>query len=275
MSYPGLTLPSHARAPIGVYDSGVGGVSVLRALRAALPDESFIYVSDSLHAPYGERPHEVIQARAHTVVDFLVRQGVKAVVLACNTVSVAAAASLRAVHAFPIVAMEPAIKPASMSTRSGAILVLATSYTVGSPAVERLCREFGTNVRIVLQACPGLVELVERGALTSPQTDSLLRAYLQPGIDAGADTIVLGCTHYAFLSERIARLSGPGLSIIEPSDAVARQLRSRLADMGASAPRAPTSAVFYTSGSVELLQAFLARVNEDDASVHPLPDEIR
>ena len=262
--------PGEGRA-IGVYDSGVGGVSVLRALRAALPQESFVYVADSGHAPYGDRPPEFLGERAHVVADFLGGQRVKALVLACNTVSVIAARSLRERHAIPIVAMEPAIKPAVESTRSKVVLVLGTTNTIRSEPVARLCEQFADRAEIVLQACPGLVERVERGDLESPALRSLLTEYLRPGLEDGADTVVLGCTHYAFLADAIRGIAGPDVAIVEPSDAIARQLSRRLAEVAppAAGPARPTA--FHTSGDVAALRAFLDTVQEPYSEILPLP----
>jgi glutamate racemase len=259
-------------APIGVYDSGVGGIAVLRALRAALPDEDFVYMADSGHAPYGDRDGEFLVTRAHAVAAFFARRNAKALVLACNTVSVAAAASLRAAWPLPIVAMEPAIKPAAQATRSGVVLVLATAYTVGSESVARLCERFGGGVRILLQACPGLVEQVEQGRFDSPETLALVDAYVRPGVAAGADRLVLGCTHYAFLAAQIAAAAGPGVVIVEPSQAIARELARRLAGHRAPPRDVPRPASFHTSGRVEALQAFLARIGELAGPVEPFAD---
>lgn len=255
-------------SPIGVYDSGVGGVSVLRALRERLPDASFVYVADSGHAPYGDRDPAWVRARAQTVAGFLVAHGAQALVLACNTASVVAAAALRERLPLPIVAMEPAIKPATVHTRSGVVLVLATRNTVRSESVARLVREHGQGAEILLQPCPGLVERIEQGALDDAGTEALLADYLRPGLARGADTIVLGCTHYPFVAPAIARLAGPGVRIIEPSVAVAEQMARRLA-VPARPPAAPTT--FYTSGSTQALAAFLAAAGwpERDARVLP------
>ncbi|WP_200379182.1 glutamate racemase [Rubrivivax gelatinosus] len=258
-------------APIGVYDSGVGGLSVLRALRARLPAERFIYVADSGHAPYGDRPRAFLLGRAAEIAAFFVAQQAKALVLACNTISVVAAETLRSRHALPIVAMEPAIKPAAAATRSGVVLVLATTATVRSPAVERLCRLYGRDVRIVLQPCPGLVELIEAGRFADPATRTLLERYLRPGLDAGADTVVLGCTHYAFVQDEIRRLAGPGVEVIEPSEAVARQLVRRLGPALAPAGAAGASTHYYSSGDTAALQSFLEAMGRPGAEVRALP----
>lgn len=244
---------------------------MLRALRTALPHESFVYVADSGHAPYGDQPTEFLEARARKVAEFLTGRRIKAMVLACNTVSVVAAPTLRSLHALPIVAMEPAIKPAVVSTRSLVVLVLGTTATVRSEAVARLCAQFGTQARIVLQACPGLVECVERGATGTQETRELLAGYLRPGLDAGADTIVLGCTHYAFLAEAIEDLAGPEATVIEPSAAIARQLARRLREVATTpASQAARPTIFYTSGDPARLRAFLDAVQEPYSAIHVL-----
>lgn len=262
-----LSTPS---APIGVYDSGVGGLAVLRALRQALPGESFAYVADSAHAPYGDRSAAFVAARASHVAGFFVARNAKALVLACNTASVVAARRLRRLHALPIVAMEPAIKPATRVTRSGVVLVLATTNTIQSPAVARLCSTYGEGVRIILQPCPGLADRVERGAFDDVATGRLLEQFIRPGLDAGADTIVLGCTHYAFLARQISKLAGASVAVLEPSAAIARQLVRRLPPSPAVVnPTGSTS--FYTTGSVPELRNFLEAIGERAECVHPLP----
>ena len=258
-------------APIGVFDSGVGGLSVLQALKAELPDESFIYVADSAHAPYGEQSADFIEARAGAVAAFLVGQGAKALVLACNTASVVAARRLRTRYPLPIIAMEPAIKPATLVTKSKVVLVLATAATIQSDAVARLCREHGTHTRILLQPCSGLVEQIERGRLHDPQTRSLLQQYIGPGVAEGADTLVLGCTHYAFLIDEMAAVAGPAVTIVEPSAAVARQLSRMLASSRRSQGSGPATTAFYTSGSPQDMSRFLASVGIPHAHVEALP----
>jgi glutamate racemase len=255
---------------VGLFDSGVGGLSVLRALRAHLPFESFIYVADSLNSPYGDRPTAFIETRAQFIVDFLVHQGAKAIVIACNTASVAAARSLRDRYHLPIVAMEPGIKPAALASATRTVLVLATPYTVRSESVASLCQRFGAGVRILLQACPGLAEQVERGKLHDAETRRLLELYLRPGLEAGADTVVLGCTHYAFLADEISLLAGPAVTLIEPSQAIARQL-ARVLPAAPSAAARPSRSVFYTSGSVPEMRAFLAAIGEQAEPVYALP----
>ena len=249
----------------------MGGLSVLPALRRALPAESFTYVADSGHAPYGERPPAFLRQRADAVFGFLREQGARAVVLACNTLSVALARELRERHPLPIVAMEPAIKPAVAATRSGRVLVLATSGTVVSEAVARLCREHGGQAHITLQACPGLAEQVERGELHAPTTRALVGRYVRPAVEQGADTLVLGCTHYAFLSDTIAEVAGPGVTLVEPSEAIARQL-VRVRPVPAAPDVPPHRVRFFTSGEPAALEGFLRHIGEAGALAERLPD---
>ena len=262
-------------APIGIFDSGIGGLSVLRALKARLPHEDFVYVADSGHAPYGDRPADAIEARADHVACFLRQCRARALVIACNTASVVAAAGLRRRHGLPIVAMEPAIKPAAQATRSRVVLVLATTTTVRSASVARLCREHGQGVRILLQACPGLADAVEQADFDGAATRALLWRYLQPGLAEGADTIVLGCTHYAFLAEAIAAIAGPAVRIVEPSAAIAAQLVRVLPVLphGSVAGGAGHASAtrFYTSGSTARLSAFLGAIGEPAVGVAALP----
>ncbi|OYT99430.1 MAG: glutamate racemase [Burkholderiales bacterium PBB1] len=266
-----LNLPGVA-ASIGVYDSGVGGLSVLRALRLRLPGESFTYVADCGHAPYGDRPASFVEGRARYVAQFLTAHGAKALVVACNTASVVAVQRLREQYTLPIVAMEPAIKPAVQISRSKVVLVLATSNTIRSPSVARLCSMYGTDTRIILQACPGLADQVERGRFHDDETQGLLASYLRPGLDAGADTIVLGCTHYAFLVDAIARIAGNAVTIVEPSEAIASQL-SRVIAAPADSARHPLAGdtTFFTSGPPHELAAFLAHIGEPSSQVLALP----
>lgn len=215
-------------APIGIFDSGVGGLSVLRSIRRELPAEHLSYVADSGNAPYGDRHLAFIEDRATTITEFLLTSGAKAIVVACNTATAVAIEKLRAWCPVPIVAMEPAIRPASGCTRSGVVGVLATSQTLSSPRLARLCARYGGDVQILLQECPGLVEQVERTELTSETTRSLLVQYISPLLEAGADTIVLGCTHYPFLSPLIGEIAGPDVAVIDSAAAVARELSRRL-----------------------------------------------
>ena len=240
-------MDSRQQAPIGVFDSGVGGLSVLRAIRRELPHEDLIYIADSAHAPYGDRHRDFVESRAMALVAHLAGAGAKAVVVACNTATVIAVERLRASFALPIVAMEPAIKPAVVRTQSKVVGVLATTQTLASPAVARLCDRHGEGVRILLQPCPGLVEQIERGEIASAETRTLLTGYLAPLLAAGADTLVLGCTHYLFVEPLICELAGPQVAIVESSAAVARELRRRLGSALRDGSRIPSRETFLTT----------------------------
>lgn len=220
------------RQPVGVIDSGVGGISVLHHIRRLLPHEALLYCADSDHAPYGSKTAEFIRARALLLTDFMLRRGAKAIVVACNTATAAAIKALRAQFSVPIIGMEPAVKPAALASKSGVIGVLATSGTLQSARFAALLESYGRDVRVVTQACRGLVERIELGDLTSAATTELLAGYLRPLVAAGADTIVLGCTHYPFVRDLIAAQLGPQVTLIDTGEAVARQLQRRLQAAG-------------------------------------------
>jgi glutamate racemase len=222
--------------PIGVFDSGVGGLSVLRHVRALLPAEDLVYVADSGHAPYGDRPQEWIRARSLQLAGWLVGQGAKAIVVACNTATAAASVALRERLDVPVIAMEPAVKPAAAATRSGVVGVLATTGTLESARFAALLDRFAADVEVVAQPCPGLVERVERGELDTPATRALVTRCVAPLLARGVDTIVLGCTHYPFVREAIAAAAGPGVALVETGAAVARQVKARLAEASLLSP---------------------------------------
>jgi glutamate racemase len=257
---------------IGVFDSGVGGLSLLREIRRELPDEDVIYVADSGHAPYGDKPVDVIRQRSSAIVEFLVNQGAKAVVVACNTATSVAVDGLRRAFAIPIVAIEPAVKPAAATTRSGVVGVLATSQTIASPRFARLTDTFAAGVDVVAQPCPGLVEQIEQGDLSGPATRALVEAYVRPLVERGADTLVLGCTHYPFVSEVIAEIAGADVAIVDPAAAVARELRRRLEEgkLLAGATR-PGRLSVWSSGSSEALAVLLGRLGLGSETIHVLP----
>lgn len=219
-------------APVGIFDSGVGGLSVAVEIQHALPHEDLLYVADSGHAPYGDKPRDYIDARATAILSFLIEQGAKAVVVACNTATAVSVDLLRATFQIPIVAIEPAVKPAAAATRTGVVGVLATTQTIASTRFERLTEHFARDVEILAQPCPGLVERVEAGALDGAETRALVETYVRPLVERGADTLVLGCTHYPFLRPLIESVAGAGVGIIDPAAAVARELRRRLTDGG-------------------------------------------
>jgi glutamate racemase len=233
---------------IGVFDSGVGGLSVLKHIRAALPRHDLLYVADSGHVPYGDKTQDYIRERSLALTQFLVDEGAATVVIACNTATAAAAAFLRERFTLPIVAMEPAVKPAVAATRSGVVGVLATVGTLESARFAALLEQYAGDVEIVMQACPGLVEQVEAGELDSPATRALVERYTKPLIARGADTLVLGCTHYPFLKPMITELIGPDVRLIDTGEAVARQVVRRL-QVTAQSAEAPSER-FWSTGDL-------------------------
>ncbi|KVH66995.1 glutamate racemase [Burkholderia ubonensis] len=237
MSTPSvIATTAAAGAPVGVFDSGLGGLSVLRAVRAQLPDESFVYVADSRNAPYGPRDEAFITERTLAIGEWLAREGAKALVVACNTATAQSIAAIRERLAIPLVGVEPGIKPAAALSASGIAGVLATQSTLASARFQALLDRYGAGRRFICQPGHGLVEAVERGDTHSPALRALLDGYLQPMLDAGADTLVLGCTHYPFFTETIRDLVGNRLTIVDTSDAIARQLARVLDERGLRAP---------------------------------------
>lgn len=242
---------------IGVFDSGVGGLSVLREIRQLLPAESLFYVADSGFVPYGEKSPELIVERSRSIAEFLLAQGAKTLVVACNTATAAAVADLRARYSVPIVGMEPAVKPATLATRSGVVGVLATTGTLQSAKFAALLDRFAGSVQVVTQPCPGLVECIERGDLDSEQLVKLLLGYTQPLLDAGCDTLILGCTHYPFLKPLLQRLLPPNIHLVDTGAAVARQVRNKLGEFDLLAHGPARPAQFWSSGDVMQLQGVL------------------
>ena len=212
-------------ARVGIFDSGVGGLSVWREIASRSPALETVYVADQAHIPYGPRSLEEIRAFSHAITRFLLDRGCGTVVLACNTASAAALAALRLEFPrVPFVGMEPAVKPAAATSRSRVAGVLATPATFQGELFATTVERFAAGGRVVQQVCPGLVERIEAGLLDGDGTEMLLRECLAPSIAAGADTIVLACTHYPFVRHTIERLVGPGVAVIDPSPAIARQV---------------------------------------------------
>jgi len=258
-------------SPIGVFDSGVGGLSVLRHIHAELPQEHLLYVADSAYAPYGTKTPEHIQVRSMRLAEFLISQGAKALVIACNTATAAAAEVLRARFAVPIIGMEPAVKPAVAATRSGVVGVLATSGTLKSAQFAALLENYGQGVRITTQSGHGLVECVERGELTQPATRELLWRYIKPLLDEGADTLVLGCTHYPFLSPLIEDLTDGKVVIIDTGAAVARQVKRRIGENGRILSGGNGRVSFWSTGENKQAQEIVGLLWGSPASVNVLP----
>jgi glutamate racemase len=237
--------------PIGVFDSGVGGLSVLRAIRADLPAQPILYFADQEHVPYGVRSLEEVRAFSHAITRFLLGQGAALVVVACNTASAAALHSLRqGFPEVPFVGMEPAVKPAVEQTSSRVVGVLATSATFQGALYASVVERFAQGVELMQDPCPGLVKQIEAGALDAPETRAILERSIAPMLARGVDTIVLGCTHYPFVIEQVRQIAGPAVRVIDPAPAVARQVRRMLGVRGWLARgEHPGWTRFITSGS--------------------------
>ncbi len=237
-------------APIGVYDSGVGGLSVLRAIFSQLPGESTIYFADQAKVPYGERPLEEVRELAEGVTRMLMAEGAKLIVIACNTASAAALKYLRPLYPdFPFVGMEPAVKPAAEQTLSGKVGVLATPSTFHGELYASVVERFAKDVQIFQATCPGLVKQIERGYLATPKTRRILEQALEPMLAEGVDTLVMGCTHFPFVIPLIQQISGEGVRVIDPAPAIARQTARVLAqhDLLKNSDHAPSHR-YLTSG---------------------------
>ncbi|MFD1555731.1 glutamate racemase [Paraburkholderia silviterrae] len=223
---------SYCDAPIGIFDSGLGGLSVLRAVRAHLPAEQIVYVADSRYAPYGARDDDFIADRTLAICEWLVAQGAKALVVACNTATAQSIALVRERLSIPLVGVEPGIKPAASISKSRVAGVLATQVTLRSARFQALVERHAADLRVLCQPGHGLVEAVERCDVSSPALVELLRGYVQPMLDAGADTLVLGCTHYPFLDMAIRSIVGESMTLVDTSVAIARQLERVLDQHG-------------------------------------------
>ncbi len=263
---------------IGVFDSGVGGLSVWREIVRELPDVPTLYLADQAHVPYGLRPLEEVRQFAEGITRFLLAQDATVVVLACNTASAAALHYLRAVFSqVPFVGMEPAVKPAVQRTRNGRVGVIATPATFQGELFASLLERFARDVHVIPQVCPGLVEAVEAGALDTPETETLLRACLEPLLTAGIDELVLGCTHYPFLRPLMERIVGPKVEIIDPAPAVAQQVR-RVLENKYGAGESPAPHTFYTTGDPTQFAGAIERLVRVRSEVRPLRwdgDEIK
>ncbi|MCP2040283.1 glutamate racemase [Neisseria sp. HSC-16F19] len=250
-----MTMP-FAR-PIGLFDSGVGGVSIWRQIRALMPHEHTLYLADSRNAPYGQKSREEILALSLKNTEYLLERGAKIIVLACNTATTNAVKELRARYAVPFIGIEPAIKPAALQSKTCKVGVLATAGTINSALFAQTASNF-RNIRFIEQIGHGLVPLIEAGQMESPAMEALLQEYLQPMIAADIDHLVLGCTHYPFLSAQIRRILPPHIDIIDSGAAVARQTRAVLQQHGLLADATQEGqALFYTNADETVLRTLV------------------
>jgi glutamate racemase len=261
-----------ASSPIGIFDSGVGGLSILREIRRDFQKEDLIYVADSGFVPYGDKSPQFVEERSVAITEFLIDRKAKAIVVACNTATGAAIATLRSRFPLPIIGIEPAVKPAVGKTVSGLVAVLATRGTLSSDKFAKLLARFGDDADILIQPCAGLVEQVETGELQGEKTRALTEKYLLPLLEQGADTIILGCTHYAFLAPLIREIAGPGVSIVDPSAAISHELRRRLESNNLLSPD-PRSGreEFWTSGAPDDVKPIISQLWKANVEVGRLP----
>ncbi|MFH2059213.1 MAG: glutamate racemase [Pseudomonadota bacterium] len=246
--------------PLGIFDSGVGGLCVLKEIRKQLPKESIQYFADSNNCPYGSKAEDEALLLAKKNIEFLIAQGCKLIVIACNTVTAVAIDNFRLEYNIPFVGMEPAIKPASFHTKSKKIGILATENTFKGKLFKQTYEKYANGIQVVVQPGYGLVELVEKGDLHSEKVRTLLKQYLEPMLEMGVDTLVLGCTHYPFLLHMIHEIAGDRLTIIDPAAAVAGQTRRILDGLGlmSDGDQEPEFQ-FYTTGETTITQQFISK----------------
>lgn len=260
------------RPEIGVFDSGLGGLSVLKELVVALPWAHFIYVSDAGHCPYGGKRASEITDRAEAITDFLLAQGAKLIVVACNTATIAAIESLRASYAVSFVGMEPAVKPAAALTKTGVVGVLATGAALAGERLHQLIERHAAGVRVLTQPCPGLVERVEAGQVDSAETRALVSRYTKPLLAEGADVLVLGCTHYPFLRAVIEQEVGEGIALLDTGAAVAKRTASVwAAEQPATGSRVQGAVRLFTSGDAASVSRVASQLWGSPLAVERMP----
>ncbi len=257
--------------PIGIFDSGVGGLSVARSIRKELPNENLLYIADSFHSPYGDKPQELIEQRASILTNFLLQKGAKMIVVACNTATVATIQKMRLAFSIPIIGVEPGVKPATYVTQSGIIGVMATEQTVNSTSFKNLVCRFCKNFTVEVQPCPDLAEQVEKMNLNGKETADLIKRYVFPLLDKGVDTIVMGCTHYAFLTPLIQKIAGSHIKIINTQTAVAKETARRLHVEGLLSPdNTEGHELFWTSGKTKDTNSLFSLLWGAPVSVSPM-----
>ena len=262
-------MSSNSTSPIGIFDSGVGGISVLRAIREQMPEENVIYFGDQGHIPYGPRPMEQIRDFSEAITNFLLTHDAKIIVVACNTASAAALKYLR--EKFPdilFVGMEPAVKPAAEHTQTGKVGVLATPATFQSALYASVVERFANGVELFQNTCNGLVQQIEHGHLDGEETRKILEEALSPMMEKNIDTVVLGCTHYPFVIPLIQRIVGDHVRVIDPAPSVAKQVRRLLEAGGRKSQSSARGEVkFYTSGDPTVLRSMLPILLGEDGQV--------
>jgi glutamate racemase len=260
------------QAPIGIFDSGVGGLSVLREIKSALPAESIYYVADSANAPWGDKPPSFVRDRGLKIANFLIAEGVKAIVIGSNTGTAGSAEALREALTIPVVGIEPGIKPAAAATKTGIVGAIVPAAVGGSDRLASLLDRFGSDVKVIVQPVPGVVEHIEAADLNGPELRRMLEDYVRPMLSQGADTIVLGSTHYVFLKPILNEIAGGHVTLIETGAAVARRLGSVLDEKGLSAEGRDGDERFWTSGDASESQRVISSLLGRAVRVEKLPD---
>jgi len=263
-------------ALIGVFDSGVGGLSILDEALRQLPEHDYIYLADSINAPYGEKSSEWIASRSMELCQYLAAQGCDAIMVACNTATAQAIAHIRTeLHHIPIIGVEPGIKPAAMQSTNGIVGVLATEATLKSDKFNALLATLPNDCQFIKQAGAGLVPLIEAGQANSEETLELLAEHLEPIQDAGADTLVLGCTHYPFLRKAIRKLLGDSINLIDTSDAVVRQLKRKLEAQGKHLDDGKCGSIrLISSKDADTLHQMAQELIQSDLSSHHIESQL-
>lgn len=243
----------HNSKPIGIFDSGIGGLAIAKQLQHLMPAEKLIYVADTAYAPYGEKSEEQILERAIQVVEFLLSKNVKAIVVACNTATMVAIRTLRERYDIPFIGVEPGVKPAAIHTQTGVIGVLATEKTLSSHAFNSLAKRVAGHVDVAIQPSPRLVRLVESLKLEGLGVEQAVRSYVQPLIKKNADTVILGCTHFTHLSPVIQHVAGNAVEVISTEYAVAKEVRRRMLELGLEQNSdGNRESIFYSNGDFAL-----------------------
>lgn len=256
--------------PIGIFDSGVGGLSVTREIHRALPAEDLLYVADTAYYPYGDRPSTEVRARALAVGRYLEREGAKLLIAACNTATGAALEVLREAVGIPVIGLEPAVKTGVARTRNGLVGVMATAGTLASDRFARLVRDHAAGVTVLPQPCPGLADVIEEGDLEGPRLVALLERLTAPLRAAGVDTVVLGCTHYPFVQEALGRVLGPGVALVDSAPAIARRAAALLDGGGRRTDPEPVSLRVLATGEPAPVAHVVQRLWGSPLSVEPV-----
>lgn len=247
--------------PIGLFDSGIGGTSIWKAINELLPNENTIYLADSKNAPYGQKSKEEVIALSYKNTEFLLKENCKIIVVACNTATTNAIQELRRKYSIPFIGIEPAIKPAAINSQKQKIGILATQGTLNSELFHQTQERF-QSTKIIEQIGHGLVQLIESGQINSPKMNELLHNYLQPMIEADIDYLVLGCSHYPYLIPQIKKILPQHIKIIDSGEAVAKQTKHVLVDIGFNDNTAKNSQIFYSNGNPDVLRSILADKSE-------------